>query len=417
MAVKKIFAVPLDIKRPTSSNRDFEVVEGDTGNVIVATLTDDGVAVDLSGCLVVAVFSRPDGTTVEQDANEHGVTVGGTNSNVITIDLYTGSYSPGMVNCEIQVYSGTNNETLVTSAQFNFGCRRAIINDDTVQSVDKFPILTGLIAEATEVIENTETATAAANTAANLANTKAGLADTAATNADAKAELADGKATLADQKATLADEKAAAADAAATNATAKASLAATAASAADTAAAAANAAAAQVLTNGQSDWGQTDDTKIDFVKNKPTTMPPSAHTHPLAELTGVTPAAVGAIPSAEKGAVNGVAELNVNAKVIPAQTSSAVTEIGFSYGVDDSFSGLMVTCSAANNVIYTLSADASIGVEVEFVRLGTGTVSFAAGTGATVISVDGKLSIGSQYGCSAVKKISATTWLVTGDLS
>ena len=55
--VTKIFEIAVDLKRPPS-NREFELVEGDTGNVFHITLTDGGEAVDLTGCRVVAVFAK-----------------------------------------------------------------------------------------------------------------------------------------------------------------------------------------------------------------------------------------------------------------------------------------------------------------------------------------------------------------------
>ena len=38
MSIRKIFSVPLDMKEPTST-RQFRVNEGDSGNVIIITLT------------------------------------------------------------------------------------------------------------------------------------------------------------------------------------------------------------------------------------------------------------------------------------------------------------------------------------------------------------------------------------------
>lgn len=103
MVIKR-FNVELDIKR-SSSNREFEVVEGDNGNELVVTLTDDGEPVDLSGCIVIAVFSKCDGRTAQQDNQGHGITVGGEHNNELTIELYTSSFAPGLVECEIQVIS------------------------------------------------------------------------------------------------------------------------------------------------------------------------------------------------------------------------------------------------------------------------------------------------------------------------
>lgn len=67
--VTKSFKVTLDIAR-SISNREFSVVEGDTGNTLSITLNDDGKAVDLTGCRVLALFSKSNGETVCQDSAE-----------------------------------------------------------------------------------------------------------------------------------------------------------------------------------------------------------------------------------------------------------------------------------------------------------------------------------------------------------
>ena len=152
MANNKTFRVSLDMKAPTAQRNEWEVVEGDNGNIIEITLTDDGEPVDLTGCKVLAVFGLPTGVTVEQDTDEGSVTIGGTDHNVITIALATGSFSPGksssgLMKCEIQVYSGAQQDVLITSAQFTFRCRRAIMNDQTIEATDEYPILVELIKE------------------------------------------------------------------------------------------------------------------------------------------------------------------------------------------------------------------------------------------------------------------------------
>lgn len=157
MIIKKIFKVSLDMKAPTAQRNEWEVVEGDNGNIIEITLTDDGEPVDLSGCKVLAVFGLPTGQTVEQDTDEGSVTIGGDDSNIITIALRTGSFSPGrsssgLMKCEIQVYSGELQDVLVTSAQFTFRCRRAIMNDETIAADDNYPVLVELIQEVQQLI-------------------------------------------------------------------------------------------------------------------------------------------------------------------------------------------------------------------------------------------------------------------------
>lgn len=208
--VNKTFNIPLDLKLPSAT--EVEVVEGDSGNILVITLTDDGTAVDLDGCKVLAVFSRPDGATVEQDTDNHGVTIGGTDNNVVTISLYTNSFRPGTVACELQVYSGTNQTTLTTSARFTFECRRSIMNDDTILSEEKYPILVAMISTVQGLIESVASAIQSA--------------------------------------------------------------------------------AARVQAN----WTQTDNSKTDYIKNKPTAFTPSAHasSHGSNGSDAVTPSAIGA---------------------------------------------------------------------------------------------------------------------------
>lgn len=149
MAVKKSFAVLLDIKRAVSqSERKAILVEGDTANEFVITLTDNGVAVDLTGCRVAALFSNTNGTAEQQSwGASASITIGGDDNNVITISVLSGSFASGDNRCEIQVYSGETYTDLVTSAQFNFDGRKAILNDETIVSDSAYPVLIELISQ------------------------------------------------------------------------------------------------------------------------------------------------------------------------------------------------------------------------------------------------------------------------------
>ena len=72
MSVNKTIDISLDLKRVTPQPLDIpKLIEGDTGNIFVITLTDDGTPVDLSACRVLVVFSKvSDGTTSEQDTED-----------------------------------------------------------------------------------------------------------------------------------------------------------------------------------------------------------------------------------------------------------------------------------------------------------------------------------------------------------
>ena len=155
-AVKKTFDIALDIA-DAGANREFTVVDGDNGNVLAILLTDGGYPVDLTGCRVIAVFSKSDGTACQDSYDaDGGITLCGTLNNQVDIELFAGSVAPGTVECELQIYSDPSLSTL----------RKAIFSGETLTSAPQYPQLTSLM-ERVEVL-NAETAAAAgaANSAA-----------------------------------------------------------------------------------------------------------------------------------------------------------------------------------------------------------------------------------------------------------
>lgn len=86
-AVKKTFDIALDIA-DAGANREFTVVDGDNGNVLAILLTDGGYPVDLTGCRVIAVFSKSDGTACQDSYDaDGGITLCGTLNNQVDIEL------------------------------------------------------------------------------------------------------------------------------------------------------------------------------------------------------------------------------------------------------------------------------------------------------------------------------------------
>ncbi len=175
MSVNKVFDVDLDIKRP-SSHRDFTVVNGDNGNRINVTLMDGDSPVDLTGCRIIAAFSRADGSTSLQDSGVRngGITISPDDASKVAIDLFPASFSPGVVECELQVYSDASLSTLVTTARFNFICREAIVNSSTVKAAAEYPLLkalqdelASLRASLDELMESAEAAEEGRQTAEN----------------------------------------------------------------------------------------------------------------------------------------------------------------------------------------------------------------------------------------------------------
>ena len=84
---------------------------------------------------------------------QHSVTISGDDHNIVTVALRSASFGAGTNNCEVQVYSGADGEFLVTSANFNFKGRKGIMNDETLVSEEKFPILVTLISQVNDAIK------------------------------------------------------------------------------------------------------------------------------------------------------------------------------------------------------------------------------------------------------------------------
>ena len=140
--------------------------------------------------------------------------------------------------------------------------------------------------------------------------------------------------------------------------------------------------------------------------------------------TAVTNAAtaqsgVNAINSA-KGAASGIATLDGSSKVTAAQASATVQTKTASATLALADEGKFTYVNSTSALTMTIPANATvafpIGTEMEFCRYNTGTVTFAAASGATLLSVDSVKTIGNRYGCVALKKILVNTWLLSGDL-
>jgi hypothetical protein len=58
-----------------------------------------------------------------------------------------------------------------------------------------------------------------------------------------------------------------------------------------------------------------------------------------------------------------------------------------------------------------------IGFRCSFSRLNTGSVTFVAGSGVTIVSAGSYLSLGATGSLAEITKIDTNTWLLTGDLA
>lgn len=156
MSVKKTFNITLDVSS-VLTNEEFRVKQGDTGNVFVVTLKDGSSPVDLSNCRVVAVFTHGDSLAMQDNwTDDGGISISGDSHNIITIDLFNGSFVPGLNECEIQVYSGEELDTLITSAAFNFRCARTLFNEETILALKEYSILTSLISSVQRIVNGVQ---------------------------------------------------------------------------------------------------------------------------------------------------------------------------------------------------------------------------------------------------------------------
>lgn len=386
-AIGKTFKVSLDMKQPTAQRNEWEVVEGDNGNVIEITLTDDGTPVDLSSCKVLAVFGLPTGQTVEQDTDEGSVTIGGTDHNVITIALKTGSFSPGkaasgLMKCEIQVYSGSDLDVLVTSAQFTFRCRRAIINDETIAATDDYPILVELINEVQQLVTGQQSDWNEADpTAIPYIKNKPATMPPSSHN--------HGRIDSNGRTSTTYSHEA----------------------------------GDWLMVADYSDSGRIMRTDITFgnatnkwLRNDGSWTAPNASD-------------VDAIPTTEKGAAAGVATLDTNGKVNADEASSSIVMITESKTLELSDAGKMLVVYSSSAVTITIpnhtSVDLPVGTEIEVLRWGSGAVNIAPGTNvglwAPGASSSVTHSIDGDNGVAALKFIQtngngADNWIITGNV-
>lgn len=392
--VTKIFEIAVDLKRPPS-NREFELVEGDTGNVFHITLTDGGEAVDLTGCRVVAVFAKTGGTTMQDSGVAgNGVTVVGNN---ITVELRKESYGVGTTECELQVYSGELQNTLVTTARFNFSARKAFFNEDTAQSTNEYPILVQLITDANDAAQRATEAAGLVQSAADNATkavADAQTAVTAATNLNEQVSSAETARESAEAARDSAESERVAAEAQ-RNANESARVAAESARASaeserDSAEAAREAAEAGRVA---AELGRAN--SVRYIEQSLTDSQKSQ------ARTNISAAAIGA-----------------NGKVVADQATSARgTNVTADKTLAEDDNGKLFLAYQAN-VTITIPAGLPFGMEVEFCRWSDYTVTFAAASGVTIKSINNALSIANKNGCAVLKKATDDEmWILAGDLA
>lgn len=373
--VLKPFAIEIDIKKPVN-NEPFELVQGDNGNVLTVTVVNDGVPVDLTDCIVMFVFSHS-GITVEQDSDTEGgdVTIGGDDNNEVTIRIHSGSYDPdGLTECEIGIYSGATHTTLITTPIFNFTAHVSLLNDETIASVVQFPILVRMI-EIVSALEEREQ-----SNYAETDDTKGSfIRNKPVINADIQAAISAldiGTPDTNDYVAFLDS----------TDGLHKKALLSTLFTKIF------GSITGIVKANGTGGISQAE-TNVDF----------AAAEHALRHASGgadaITPADIGAA-ALENGVVKA------------AQAKALIDWKTGSFTLQSSQAEKLIFAESASSIVVTLPSSLSVddGTAFNFVRWGTGAVSFAAGSGANIYASNNVTAISARF-CSALAvKINNTVW-------
>ena len=133
----KDYSIALDMMR-TLPFRPFEVVEGDTGNVLHVTLLNNGDPMDLSGSSIQIAFASSNGFAMQDETS--GI-VKSSSTGMFDVSLLPSAYGAGNVSADVQIYSGAQSETLITSTRFDFRCRKSLISGDIIRANSAYPPL------------------------------------------------------------------------------------------------------------------------------------------------------------------------------------------------------------------------------------------------------------------------------------
>ena len=133
----KDFFIALDMMR-TLPFRPFEVVEGDTGNVLHVTLLNNGDAMLLDDCRIQIAFASSAGFAIQDETSGIAKTA---QQGTFDVSLLPAGYGAGNVSADVQIYSGEGDKTLITSTRFDFRCRKSLISGDIIRANTAYPPL------------------------------------------------------------------------------------------------------------------------------------------------------------------------------------------------------------------------------------------------------------------------------------
>ena len=113
--------------------------------------------------------------------------------------------------------------------------------------------------------------------------------------------------------------------------------------------------------------------------------------------------------------------LDCNGNDLVNAKRSTVANAGTSITLALTDAGDFVRLTSGSAVTVTVPPNSSvafpIGTEIDFFGEGAGTVTFAAGSGVTINSVDSALAIDGQFGGATLKKLATDSWALVGRLA
>ncbi|MEN6593706.1 MAG: BppU family phage baseplate upper protein [Clostridiaceae bacterium] len=348
----KDYSIVLDMMR-TLPFRPFEVVEGDTGNVLHVTLLNNGDAMDLTGCKLCVIFASSSGFAMQDETS--GITKSA-ESGAFDISLLPTAYGAGNVSADVQIYSGENDKTLITSTRFDFRCRKSLISGEIIRANTAYP---PLIEAARAANEAASAALAAAERIGNDIGEMNVQADWSETDDDSDAFIRNKPAIPATPGAVGA--------AAATH-------------------------AAQHGPNG------TD----------PVTPIAHASRHASGGADALSPSAIGAAALSD-----GKVSPEQASATISTYTANHTLELS------DAGKLVLMNLSSAGTLTIPVNASVAfpVGAELELCQYGAGALTIAAASGVTLVSLDSAVLFAGQYACAALKQIAANVWLLAGGVA
>jgi hypothetical protein len=96
---------------------------------------------------------------------------------------------------------------------------------------------------------------------------------------------------------------------------------------------------------------------------------------------------------------------------------TTVTDKSTAYTILSADENTFIRSTSETAVTMTINNVLGIGESVQFIQFGAGQITFAAGSGVALRSVDNKLKSNKQYSVVAITCVASGEYLVTGDVA